>query len=646
MISLIFRITQMFFCLVRYLFRGTRAVHDVESGLGIAQKHASKVEDVPRAAIPTFRPEIEGVPALVLASMTVSAALVSAIPTTGNMDVTPRSFIIPLIRVHPPVDDCPRQEQVNFPRVVVTEPGVQRSPLAQATNTAKGAHGKALPRRPRSKDKGDCPQQEEAEFPCVVVKQASVHRAPLARAMNTVKHVDGKARPRRLRSGDKENSRASPSSAYALYRAPPRLQHAPLPAVAAPAPVVAPALVHAPLVILEHVEAAQAVAQPGSSAWDLEKGRRLKEAHEWSQIVKDRRSSLPTPAAPPSIAILERVEAVQAVAQPGSSAWDLEKSQRLKEAHEWSQIVKDRRSSLPTPAAPPSIAILEHVEAVQAVAQPGSSAWDLEKSQRLKEAHEWSQIVKDRRSSLPTPAAPPSIAILEHVEAVQAVAQPGSSAWDFEKGQRLKEAHEWSQIVKDRRSSLPTPTAPPSIAIPERVEAVSPVAQPGSSAWDLEKGRRLHEARKWSQNVKDRRSSLPTLPAPLPKSSSIPRPTSAPARLSVQERLQRAAAKCTVATPVVPVAPLWGDQTVTFVLGNEHEVDCDAPVSASSSAASSSSGSIASVLDALEADFQSPLWSALRNSAELEAGRIGTRHDVLLTIHRGDDGRRLTPSPF
>ncbi|KAJ7075002.1 hypothetical protein B0H15DRAFT_934876 [Mycena belliarum] len=600
MISLIVRITQMFFCLVRYLFRATRAVHDVESGLGVAQKHASKVEDVPRAAIPTFRPEIEGVPALVLASMTVSAALVSAIPTTANMDVTPRSFIIPLIRVHPPVDDCPRQEQVNFPRVVVTEPGVQRSPLAQATNTAKGAHGKALPRRPRSKDKGDCPQQEEAEFPCVVVEQASVQRAPLARATNTVKHGDGKARPRRLRSGDKENSRASPSSAYALYRAPPRLQHAPLPAVAAPAPVVAPALVHAPLVILEHVEAAQAVAQPGSSAWDLEKGRRLKEAHEWSQIVKD------------------------------------------------------RRSSLPTPAAPPSIAILEHVEAAQAVAQPGSSAWDLEKGRRLKEAHEWSQIVKDRRSSLPTPAAPPSIAILEHVEAAQGVAQPGSSAWDLEKGRCLKEAHEWSQIVKDRRSSLPTPAAPPPSAISDPVDAVPAVAQPGTAAWDLEKGRRLDEAREWSQNVKDRRSSLPTLPAPLLKSSSIPRRTSAPARLSVQERLQRAAAKCAVAAPVVPIAPLWGDQTVTFVLGNEDEVDCDessptllkAPVSASSSAASSSSGSIASLLDALEAGFQSPLWSALRNSAELEAGRIGTRHEVLLTIHRGDDGRRLTPSPF
>ncbi|KAJ6495948.1 hypothetical protein DFH09DRAFT_1290255 [Mycena vulgaris] len=185
----------------------------------------------------------------------------------------------------------------------------------------------------------------------------------------------------------------------------------------------------------------------------------------------------------------------------------------------------------------------------------------------------------------------------------------------------------------------------------ERVKS----AEPGSSEWADEKAMRLQEARDWSEAVKARRRlSLPT--PPLPPSSArtpfsatspppLPRRASAPARLSLQERLKRAVSGFAVpAAPAVHVAPLWGDLYVSFVIEDEEDDDNkevefalarehgppgtmasvldDAPLPAlsPSSSSSSSTDSITSVLDALEVELQSPAWLALQSLADLEVG--------------------------
>ncbi|KAJ7102610.1 hypothetical protein B0H15DRAFT_815359 [Mycena belliarum] len=217
------------------------------------------------------------------------------------------------------------------------------------------------------------------------------------------------------------------------------------------------------------------------------------------------------------------------------------------------------------------------------------------------------------------------------------VTKPGSSQWDLEKTRRLDEARAFSDKIKDRRrlSAFLLAPAPGSVAsVPANTVGVVPdlipaphVVKPGSSQWDFEKTRRLDEARVFSDKVRDRRRR--SLPPVLPSSPTAASPTtrhdSAPARLSIQERLQRAVA---AATPAVSVAPLWGDVNTTFVLDDEDvatEIWAPPPVreerparsiptSSSSSALSSgasSSESLTAVLDALEAELHSPTWFAL-----------------------------------
>ncbi|KAJ7602254.1 hypothetical protein B0H17DRAFT_1122531, partial [Mycena rosella] len=121
------------------------------------------------------------------------------------------------------------------------------------------------------------------------------------------------------------------------------------------------------------------------------------------------------------------------------------------------------------------------------------------------------------------------------------------------------------------------PVAPPVQPVDKPVPAVdAKVAGPCSSEWEHEKAHQLEEARIFSEKVKDRRRrSLPTPPPPPPPASSpttsLTRHVSAPARLSLQERLERA---CTAAVPAalaVPVAPLWGDVHVRFVIEDDDE---------------------------------------------------------------------------
>ncbi|KAJ7474337.1 hypothetical protein FB451DRAFT_1398317 [Mycena latifolia] len=211
-------------------------------------------------------------------------------------------------------------------------------------------------------------------------------------------------------------------------------------------------------------------------------------------------------------------------------------------------------------------------------------------------------------------------------------------------------------LVATAPTPVPSVPVPAPVASPERVVAdPDTVAHPASSAWDLEKARRLEEARKFSEQVKaHRRLSLPP-PSPPPSSPAASPPlvrrASAPARLSLQERLQRVcvAAPIVPAAPAVPVAPLWGDEHVSFVVDDDEdhtEAELSKPVTparhenvasvpalhdtslpALSPSSTSSSGSITSVLEALEAEFRSSAWLALRGLADHEAGRSGNGGD-------------------
>ncbi|KAJ7139334.1 hypothetical protein C8R44DRAFT_867486 [Mycena epipterygia] len=220
----------------------------------------------------------------------------------------------------------------------------------------------------------------------------------------------------------------------------------------------------------------------------------------------------------------------------------------------------------------------------------------------------------------------PRVQPVSPVETLKA-AEPGSSEWEQEKIRHLKEARAWSIALEDRRRhSLPTPPPFPK------------AAEPGSSEWEEEKVMCLKDARAWSDTVKDRRRhSFPTPPSPSPSpfpSTQLARRVSAPARIPLQERLRRAVSDT---VPIVKVAPLWGDENVSFVVDDNDNADEQGvgivPAGVASStlpgnadpygtpaSSSSSMSSISSLLDALEADLTSPAWLGLQSLADLEEG--------------------------
>jgi hypothetical protein len=190
----------------------------------------------------------------------------------------------------------------------------------------------------------------------------------------------------------------------------------------------------------------------------------------------------------------------------------------------------------------------------------------------------------------------------------------------------------------------------PSIA-PVPAEPVVKTAEPGSSEWKREKSQQLEQARAWSDAILARRRSLPITPALPPVSTQLARRASAPARMPLADRLRLAVAGCATPAPaptVIPVAPLWGDGNVSFVLGDEEEAEeeeevdvvrvpilsglpntelsIDAVQSQSSplpspstsstsltaSSSSSSSGYLSSILDAFEEEFRAPAWLGLK----------------------------------
>ncbi|KAJ7794438.1 hypothetical protein B0H13DRAFT_2689575 [Mycena leptocephala] len=183
-----------------------------------------------------------------------------------------------------------------------------------------------------------------------------------------------------------------------------------------------------------------------------------------------------------------------------------------------------------------------------------------------------------------------------------------------------------------------------------------------------EKTLQLEQARAWSDAIKVRRRSLPIPPPPPPASTQLARRALAPGCLPLQERLRLAVAGCAALAPaVLPVAPLWGDDNVSFILDDDEEeeedvnVVCEDPLpylpntdlsllqsqsspppspstlltSLTASSSFSSSGSISSILDAFEGDFKGLTWLGLRQLADLDDNESRTVQRVEL----GDGAR-------
>ncbi|KAK7064888.1 hypothetical protein R3P38DRAFT_3419980 [Favolaschia claudopus] len=153
------------------------------------------------------------------------------------------------------------------------------------------------------------------------------------------------------------------------------------------------------------------------------------------------------------------------------------------------------------------------------------------------------------------------------------------------------------------------------------------VAKPGSGAWEREKAAHLDQAKAWTRQIQDRRRSLPEPPLPPPASASahISRRHSAPARLSLSERLNRLVKSGCASPPAPAVLPLWGDANVSFIIDGDGDDKRHglSPSPSGSTSASSSGGSISSLLDALETDLKSPLWLGLEDfETALEEGRL------------------------
>ncbi|KAJ6614030.1 hypothetical protein B0H10DRAFT_2436208 [Mycena sp. CBHHK59/15] len=204
---------------------------------------------------------------------------------------------------------------------------------------------------------------------------------------------------------------------------------------------------------------------------------------------------------------------------------------------------------------------------------------------------------------------------------------PASLSWNASKKLLLASHRTFSDSLKDKR--------------------------PGSAVWQADKERALSDTRKWNEEVRlkaRRRVSLPIPPPsspPPPVAADLPRRASAPARLSIQERLRRAVAVAKKSEPVIPPRLLWGDTQVSFVLGDgdDEEGDTPAPItvtrkdvvhsspapaeasqdadsSISASSSLTSTDSISSVLDALEDVFDSPTWLGLRTCGEMDAQQL------------------------
>ncbi|KAJ7605526.1 hypothetical protein DFH06DRAFT_1385028 [Mycena polygramma] len=225
--------------LVRHLF-GRGRVEDVEEGKGAPMelKRVAEVPIVAQGGIPTFKPDLAGVPALSRSTMSHGASFTPHAPN-------PVPVVIPIIVITAPFD----QKDSRMER----EAG--RSIAQTALLPVKRVHGRT-PARKRA--------QAEKE--------------------NIADHPNAPRRPQ---------MHATRRSLYGV-----QTQVVPLPraSVAIPAPSVLTTEVDSKPVAATAV----ASAQPGSSAWERAKVAQLEEARVWSNTVKARHHRRSLPAVPAS----------------------------------------------------------------------------------------------------------------------------------------------------------------------------------------------------------------------------------------------------------------------------------------------------------------------------------------------------------
>ncbi|KAJ7171563.1 hypothetical protein C8R43DRAFT_18972 [Mycena crocata] len=251
--------------LFNYLFGRGRFVHDAESGMRApADKFSSIVKtEVSPKDVPTYRPDVAGVPALVLASMSVGAALLPGVPIGVKEVVVPLAVTLPTIVVTPPPKDDTK--------AIVNCVGEHETSSVSA----------------KLDDKAQEPE--------------TGRHVPLRHITNTMNRVHGKT-PRIGGKPEKENNRHHPN---APRRPPllPGLNASPRSTVLiSPVPSARNATVTLPTQIT-HSDA----HKPGSANWEKEKARHLQEALTWSNNLKSRRRSFPAPLPPAAAQPTRRV---------------------------------------------------------------------------------------------------------------------------------------------------------------------------------------------------------------------------------------------------------------------------------------------------------------------------------------------------
>ncbi|KAJ6459519.1 hypothetical protein C8R45DRAFT_942082 [Mycena sanguinolenta] len=124
---------------VRALFGGYRT-GDLEDGtlVPVATKVEANQTETAKGFIPTFRPDIASVPALVLSSMAVGAAFAPDTPISIKVAHFPGAPAVPIILVTPPKEEEENNEFAGSPSKPVD---AGRSPLRSITNVPR-VHGK------------------------------------------------------------------------------------------------------------------------------------------------------------------------------------------------------------------------------------------------------------------------------------------------------------------------------------------------------------------------------------------------------------------------------------------------------------------------------------------------------------------------
>jgi hypothetical protein len=133
--------------------------------------------------------------------------------------------------------------------------------------------------------------------------------------------------------------------------------------------------------------------------------------------------------------------------------------------------------------------------------------------------------------------------------------------------------------------------------------------KPASAEWHQAKEAHLKQARQWTDAVKARRESLPTPSSSSCESKFIARRSSVPVRLSLEQRLRNAVAGCASPPVVVP-------GTAKDALPDTDMDTLSRPGSSTSLESASSSASmesvLACVLEEFEAELESAVWMGLR----------------------------------